>query len=72
MRRQIVDHNRAAAAAWDAGGSGYNQVSFAISDALAHATQRLAPRAGERVLDVATGTGGLPATWPGRARRSPP
>ena len=57
MRRQIVDHNRAAAAAWDAGGIGYNHVSFAISDALAHATQRLAPKAGERVLDVATGTG---------------
>src|SRR5262245_16155987 len=57
MRRQIVDHNRAAAAAWNAGGSSYNQVSFAISDALAHATQRLAPKAGERILDVATGTG---------------
>jgi len=54
---QIVDNSRAAAAAWDAGGVGYDHVSFAVSDALAHAVQRLAPMAGERVLDVATGTG---------------
>ena len=53
----ILDHNRPAVAVWDAGGVGYNEVSFAISDALAHAVQRLAPAAGERVLDVATGTG---------------
>jgi len=54
---QVLDRNRAAAAVWDAGGMGYDDVSFAISDALAHAAQRLAPAAGERVLDVATGTG---------------
>jgi SAM-dependent methyltransferase len=53
----ILDHNRAAAAAWDAGGSAYDDVSFAISDALGHAAQRLAPQPGEQVLDVATGTG---------------
>lgn len=54
---QVVDPSRAAAAAWDAGGIGYDQISFGVSDALAHAAQRLAPKAGERVLDVATGTG---------------
>ena len=54
---RILDHNRPAVALWDAGGMDYNDVSFAISDALAHAAQRLAPAAGERVLDVATGTG---------------
>jgi SAM-dependent methyltransferase len=54
---RILDHNQAAAAAWNAGGMAYNDVSFAISDALAHAAQRLAPAAGERILDVATGTG---------------
>lgn len=32
-------------------------MSFAVSDALAHAAQRLNARAGERILDVATGTG---------------
>src|SRR5215216_3547895 len=53
----ILDHNQAAAMAWDAGGSAYDDVSFAISDALGHAAQRLAPEPGEQVLDVATGTG---------------
>ncbi len=53
----VLDHNRPAAAMWGAGGSAYDEVSFAISDALAHAAQRLAPKAGDEVLDVATGTG---------------
>ena len=42
---------------WGRGGRSYDEVSFAISDALAHAAQRLDARAGERILDVATGTG---------------
>lgn len=42
---------------WGCGGSDYDDVSFAISDALAHAAQRLNARRGERILDVATGTG---------------
>jgi SAM-dependent methyltransferase len=42
---------------WGQGGKAYNQVSFAISDALAHAAQRLNPKPGQVVLDVATGTG---------------
>lgn len=54
---QVLDHNRPAAAMWGAGGRGYDEVSFAISDALAHAAQRLSPKKGEQVLDVATGTG---------------
>lgn len=46
-----------AAAMWDAGGAAYDEVSYAISDAIAHAAKRLDARAGEKVLDVATGTG---------------
>ena len=42
---------------WGRGGRHYDDVSFAISDALAHACQRLNARAGECILDVATGTG---------------
>lgn len=42
---------------WGVGGSAYNDVSFCISDALAHAAQRLNARAGDEILDVATGTG---------------
>jgi SAM-dependent methyltransferase len=53
----IQPHHEAAAAMWGLGGGAYDDVSFAISDALAHGAQRLRPRAGETVLDVATGTG---------------
>jgi len=53
----VAPHNAAAARVWDAGGAAYDAVSFAISDALAHAAQRLAPAPGDRVLDIATGTG---------------
>src|SRR5215510_10168764 len=50
-------HHQTAAAMWGRGGSNYDDVSFVISDALAHAAQRLNAREGERMLDVATGTG---------------
>lgn len=53
----VREHNRPAAAMWGAGGRHYDEVSFAISDALAHAAQRLAPKPGANVLDIATGTG---------------
>jgi SAM-dependent methyltransferase len=53
----IPAHHQPAAAMWGRGGKEYDEVSFAISDALAHAAQRLNARAGERILDVATGTG---------------
>ena len=39
------------------GGRDYDEVSFSISDALAHAAQGLNAREGERILDIATGTG---------------
>src|SRR5690348_1767322 len=57
MNSRILDHNRLAAEMWDAGGRSFDDISFAISDALGHAAQRLSPRAGEEILDVATGTG---------------
>jgi SAM-dependent methyltransferase len=53
----VLAHHRAAARMWGQGGSSYNDISFGLSDALAHAAQRLDPRAGEEILDVATGTG---------------
>ena len=53
----VHEHNRAAARMWSLGGCDYDSVSFRISDALGHAAQRLAPRADEAILDVATGTG---------------
>lgn len=53
----VLPHHEDAARMWNAGGADYDLVSFAISDALAHAAQRLDARPGDRVLDVATGTG---------------
>ena len=53
----VLAHHKAAATMWGRGGRHYDDVSFAISDALGHAAQRLNARAGESILDVATGTG---------------
>jgi SAM-dependent methyltransferase len=55
--QSIQPHNVKAAATWDSGGRNYERVSHTISDAIEHCVIRLAPRAGERILDVATGTG---------------
>ena len=49
--------NRAAAEKWSSGGRAYDRVSRQIADAIEHAVDRLAPRSGQHVLDVATGTG---------------
>jgi SAM-dependent methyltransferase len=53
----IQTHHLAAAAMWGTGGRAYNEVSFAISDALAHAAPRLNARPGQSILNVGTGTG---------------
>ncbi len=50
-------HHVDAARTWGLGGRDYDDISFGVSDAIAHATQRLSPRPGQRILDVATGTG---------------
>ncbi len=42
---------------WGQGGKFYDNISFAVSDALAHAAQRLNARPGEHIVDVAAGTG---------------
>jgi len=53
----IQPHNVKAAATWGAGGQHYDRISATVADAIEHCVIRLAPRPGERVLDVATGTG---------------
>ena len=53
----IQPHNARAAATWNAGGADYDRISHSIADSIEHCVTRLAPRAGEHVLDVATGTG---------------
>jgi len=57
MNEQIQPHNAKAAAMWSSGGRAYDEVSRFIAEGIEHCTVRLAPKPGERVLDVATGTG---------------
>jgi len=53
----IQPHNIKAAATWGTGGLDYERISQSISDSIEHCVIRLAPKPGERILDVATGTG---------------
>lgn len=57
MNSAVVPHNERSAATWGSGGAAYDAVSRTIADSIEHCVGRLAPRAGERVLDLATGTG---------------
>lgn len=53
----LAPRNLRAAGIWNSGGAAYDEISRGIADAIAHAVNRLAPRRGERILDLATGTG---------------
>jgi len=53
----VLPTNVHAARTWGAGGEKYDQISRGIADAIEHAVDALDPQAGERILDVATGTG---------------
>lgn len=57
MNAAIQPHNLKPAAVWSSGGASYDEISRQIASALAHCARRLDARPGERVLDVATGTG---------------
>jgi SAM-dependent methyltransferase len=57
MAYAIQPHNIKAAATWDAGGQDYDKISQTIADSIEHCVIRLAPKSGERILDIATGTG---------------
>jgi SAM-dependent methyltransferase len=58
----IQPHNEKPAAVWSSGGADYDQISRGIADSIEHCVLRLAPKPGERILDLATGTG-----WTSRA-----
>jgi SAM-dependent methyltransferase len=58
----IRPHNERPAAVWSSGGTKYDQISRGIADSIEHCVLRLDPQPGERILDLATGTG-----WTSRA-----
>src|SRR6186713_795153 len=53
----IQPHNARSAMVWGSGGADYDAISRGIADSIEHAVMRLNPRPGERILDLATGTG---------------
>lgn len=57
MATTIQAHNEWPAGVWSSGGSAYDRISQQVGSALEHTVERLAPQAGERILDLATGTG---------------
>lgn len=57
MAGTIQPHNEKPASVWNAGGARYEKISSGIADSIEHCVLRLDPKPGERVLDLATGTG---------------
>jgi len=57
MGSVVQAHNERAQKVWNSAGGRYDEISRSIADAIEHAVERLSPRQGERVLDLATGTG---------------
>jgi ubiquinone/menaquinone biosynthesis C-methylase UbiE len=57
MDGAIQTHNQRPAAVWSSGGAAYDEISRQIASALEHCVRRLDPKPGERILDLATGTG---------------
>ena len=55
--RSIQPHNERPAAVWSSGGDEYDEISRGIADSIEHCVMRLNPQPGERILDLATGTG---------------
>jgi len=57
MHGSIQPHNQRPAAVWSSGGLAYDEISRQIASAIDHCVRRLDPKPGERILDLATGTG---------------
>lgn len=57
MEAAIQPHNEKTASVWNSGGARYDDISRGIADSIEHCVLRLDPQPGERILDLATGTG---------------
>lgn len=53
----VLEKNTKAAGMWSSGGRAYDKVSHGISGGIRHCVMRLNPKEGERIVDIATGTG---------------
>ena len=53
----IQPHNEKPAGVWNSGGGRYDEISRGIADSIEHCVLRLDPKPGEKILDLATGTG---------------
>jgi SAM-dependent methyltransferase len=53
----VLAHNEKAGATWGSGGAAYDAISELIADSIEHLLARVDVKPGERVLDLATGTG---------------
>lgn len=57
MTQIVQSHNQKAQSVWNSPAGRYDEISRSIADAIEHAVERLQPKTGERILDLATGTG---------------
>lgn len=57
MTQIVQAHNLKAQSVWNSPAGRYDEISRSIADAIEHAVERLQPRTGEQILDLATGTG---------------
>lgn len=57
MSQIVQAHNQKAQSVWNSPAGRYDEISRSIADAIEHAVERLQPKSGERILDLATGTG---------------
>jgi ubiquinone/menaquinone biosynthesis C-methylase UbiE len=57
IKEAVLQHNTKSAMTWSSGGIDYDRISYSISDAIEHCVHRLHPQRGEKILDIATGTG---------------
>jgi ubiquinone/menaquinone biosynthesis C-methylase UbiE len=53
----VQSHNLKAQSVWNSPAGRYDDISRSIADAIEHAIERLQPKSGEKILDLATGTG---------------
>jgi ubiquinone/menaquinone biosynthesis C-methylase UbiE len=57
MSNVVEAHNVKAQSVWNSTAGRYDEISRSIADAIEHAVARVDARPGERILDLATGTG---------------